>query len=152
MEKAILDIFDLVAKSESPLAVLFWMALVGIFVLLPSLLNFASQRRYGQFAFHFVLTFGLMPIFALSVAPFIRLILRGIGLDSYWRCSDLSLHLVALCLLVVWVWLQGLQIRQKGSKENASEVMRDLVRRDWITAARIALWLTLSLMPTVKWS
>lgn len=152
MEGAIFDIADLVVKSKNPLEVVLWMALVGIFVWLPSLLSFISRYRYGQPISHFILAFGFIPIIQLAAAPFIRPILRVIGLGSYWRCSNLSLHLIALCLLAIWAWLQALQARQKGSRENVSEVVRDLVRRDWILVVRLALWLTLSLMPIVKWA
>ncbi|MCS7185802.1 MAG: hypothetical protein N3B10_05245 [Armatimonadetes bacterium] len=152
MEMAIFVFGDLVAKSKSPIAVLFWMALVGVLIWLPSLLNFVSRYRCGQFIAHFVSALGLIPIFQLAVAPFMQLILSSTNLDSYWRSSTYTLHLLALCFLSIWLWLQTLQTRQKGSRENASEVMLDLVRQDLIMVTRLALWLTLSLMPTIKWS
>lgn len=153
MEMLVLDIIaDLVARSKSPAVALFWTAFVGTLVWLPSLGGVVSRYRWGQSVAHFVTFLGFASLSQLAAEPFVRLALQGGGLNFHWRSSVYLLHLIALGSLALWFWLHALETEREDSEGNASEILRDLARKDWILIARLTLWLTLSLMPVVEWS
>ncbi len=150
MEKAILELACLVSQSDSPIAALLWTVFVGVLVWLPSLSGFRTRSKMAQILIAHFVTLSLLSLFSIVFLPLFVWLYPSLFKTYFPFTPYPLLQLVSLGLTAFWVWLQSVQIRQKSSRENAANVISDLTRKDWITAVRLALWFTISLMPTFK--
>lgn len=151
MEKAFLELANLVAHSNNPITALAWTLFMGIFVLLPSVNGITLRSHFAQVLTQHIVTFSLWLLFNFTFVTFLGLVFPSSFFGTYFNFrSHPLLHIAALGLTALWIWLYTLRIQHKASKENASEVVRDITCKDWMTATRLALWLTISLMPTFK--
>ncbi len=151
MEEAIFDLAHLVALSDSPLIALLWMVLIGCLIWLPSLLTPLFQIRYGLILAKLVIGWTMVPILCIAIEPIFNFASHG----SFDFLSKPLLHILALGLLAIWIWLLAVEVEASGDFQegaNVADICRDFVRSDLLTLTRLALWLTLSLMPTLKWS
>jgi len=80
-----------------------------------------------------------------------------LGLISLVEDTEFSLpllELTALGLAAAWAWLERSKERFSAVADQRGSARHPLARethRDLLSAARLALWLTLSLMPVVRW-
>ena len=134
MERLIAEFFNYCAQYPNLGGMMVWGAFVTIIILSPYLLPkrivVASQHLFG---------YGMLAIFT---GRFIRL-------TTAPQPQIPLLEVTAVGLTAVLVWLEAMKKKQEKS-ERKSLSFQDQYR-DWMNAARLALWATLILMPTVNW-
>ncbi len=130
-----------------------WTGMVGVAIWLPSLVPSAIQGIVRHFCQASLVGFLLAALFPLEHS------VAGTG-------SSLSLlEVTALGLAATWAWLERMRGRgaslkmgfkaeptlREASAEAFSAVPQTSHPQDLLNAVRLALWLTLSLMPVVRW-
>lgn len=147
MERLLQEIAASLTRHPSLQGFVIWTGIVGAMIWLPLFVPSAMQGIMRHFCRLSLI--GLAGATALSS-------LKSFSLGAP---SPLPLlELTALGLAAAWSWLD---VRDEGSKErfsaaadqraNASHLLARENRGDLLNAARLALWLTLSLMPIVRW-
>lgn len=134
MERLISELFAQCMRNPSFGGAVVWLAFVTVVVWAPYLL---PQRLHGL-AMH-MFGYGMLGVFAE----------RFVQLSTSQFVSVPLLELTALGLTAVVVWIESLK-RKRERGEKLSDWQKEQYR-DWSTAARLALWATLTLMPMVKW-
>lgn len=134
MERLIAEFFNYCAQYPNLGGMMVWGAFVTIIIwspyLLPKRIVGASQHLFG---------YGMLGIFTE----------RFIRLTTAPQPQIPLLEVTAVGLTAVLVWLEAMKKKQEKS-ERKSLSFQDQYR-DWMNAARLALWATLISMPTVNW-
>ncbi|MGQ9462139.1 MAG: hypothetical protein ACUVTP_06010 [Candidatus Fervidibacter sp.] len=134
MERLIAEFFNYCAQCPNLGGMMIWGALVTIIIWSPYLL----PKRIVEASYH-LFVYGMLGIFTE----------RFIRLTTAPQPQIPLLEVTAIGLTAVLVWLEAMKKKQKKS-ERKSLSLQDQYR-DWMNAARLALWATLILMPTVNW-
>ena len=120
-----------------------WTGIVGAMIWLPSLVP-SKMEGVTRYFCHLGLI-GLVGATAFSLLKSFSL-----GLPSPLPLLELT----ALGLAAAWSWLERSKERFSAVADQRGSARHPLARethRDLLSAARLALWLTLSLMPVVRW-
>lgn len=134
MERLIGDLLSQCVRNPSLGGMFIWIAFVTIVIWSPYLL---PQRLSGLA--HRIFAYGMLGIFAE----------RCVHLTSFPLSSPPLLELTALCLTALIVWVES--VNRKQEKDQRKLSWQKEQSRDWLNAARLALWATLTLMPAIKW-
>lgn len=134
MERLIGELFVQFMRNPSLGGALIWISFVTIVVWSPYLL---PQRLSGLAAHLF--GYGMVGIFAE----------RLVHLTNSPLPSLPILELTALGLTAIIVWVEAM--KRKHEKDERKLSWQKEQYRDWSTAARLALWATLTFIPMVKW-
>ncbi len=134
MERLLGELVAQCMRNPSLGGALIWVSFVTVVVWSPYLL----PRRLSGLADH-LFGYGIVGIFAE----------RLIHLTTSHLPSLPLLELTALGLTAIVVWIEA--VKRKHEKDERKPSWQKELYRDWSTAARLALWATLTLMPAVKW-
>lgn len=134
MERLIGELFAQCMNNPSVGGTVMWVTFVTIVVWAPYLL---PQRLQGL-AMH-MFGYGMLGIFAE----------RFIQLDTNSFASIPLLEATALGMTAAVVWVEAMKRKGEQNQKLANWQKEQL--RDWSNAARLALWATLILMPTIRW-
>ncbi|MCS7185721.1 MAG: hypothetical protein N3B10_11665 [Armatimonadetes bacterium] len=134
MERLLAELVAQCTRNPSLGGMLVWVSLVTIVVWSPYLL----PQRLSGFAIH-LFGYGMVGILAE----------RLIHLTTSSLPSLPLMELTALGLTAVVVWVEAM--KRKHEKDERKLSWQKEQYRDWSTAARLALWATLTLMPAVRW-
>ena len=134
MERLIGELVAQCMRNPSLGGAFVWISFVTIVVWSPYLL----PQRLAGLAIH-LFGYGMVGILAE----------RLIHLTTSPLPSLPLLELMALGLTAVIVWVEAM--KRKHEKDEHKPSWQREQYRDWSTAARLALWATLTLMPMVKW-
>ncbi len=134
MERLIGELFAQCMSNPSLGGAIMWVTFVTIVVWSPYLL---PQRLQGLAMHMFV--YGMLGVFAERI----------IHLTTASSVPLPLLEVTALGLTAVVAWIES--VKRKNEKSEKLADWQKEQYRDWSTAARLALWATLTLMPMVKW-
>ncbi|MCS7266091.1 MAG: hypothetical protein NZ805_14815 [Armatimonadetes bacterium] len=134
MERLIGELFAQCVNNPSFGGAFMWVTFVTVVVWAPYLL---PQRLQGL-AMH-MFGYGMLGVFAE----------RLLQLSTSLFVSVPLLELTALGLTAVVVWIEAIK-RKREKTEKLADWQKEQYR-DWTTAARLALWSTLTIMPMVRW-
>lgn len=143
-----LSFAEWVAESEHPLGALLWTAWIGLLVWLPVLVSLAGRYPAVQQLAQDGAMVSLYYLCSLVVVPFLGYLLPP-DADLFPRFNTLWGHVFVVGLVALWAWWE-IQAQQR-SQSFSHGPFQSVDSPSHLTLARLAVWLTLSIMPTVMW-
>jgi len=141
MEMMLPEMLASLTRQPSVQGFVIWTGVVGATIWLPSLVPSAVQGIVRHFCH--------ATLFGLLVATILSPVRHSAGMGSPFPLLELT----ALCLAATWSWLERAKDRLNTQKvaPATSHPLKKTHPQDLLNAVRLALWLTLSLMPVVRW-
>ncbi len=140
-----------VARSEHPLGALLWTAWIGLLVWLPALTSLAGRYPAVQRLAQYGARASFCCLSSLMAMPFLGYLLpTNANLPRFNTLWGYAFHAFVVWLVVLWAWWEEQAQRRRQSSPRV--LLQSADSPSPLILARLAVWLTFSMMPTVIWS